>query len=167
VTVRCSKKGYMNSAINLEWMQKVFEPSTRERANGNPRILINDGFETHECLNVLTFCFESNIISCRLRSHTSHKLQPCDVSVFSPLKTAYREQVEHLERRGANAVNREHFVLLHRRAREVALTARDIRSGWSKAGLFPFNPSRVPDGMSAPIEGPFAQPPPPGPLRMQ
>jgi len=32
----CSKKGYMNSEINLEWMQKVFGPSTRERANGRP-----------------------------------------------------------------------------------------------------------------------------------
>ena len=158
----CSKKGYMNSAINLEWMQKVFDPSTRERANGRPRILINDGFETHESLDVLTFCFENNIVLCRLPSHTSHRLQPCDVSVFSPLKTAYREEVEHLERRGANTVNKEHFVLLYRQAREVALTARNIRSGWSKAGLFPFNPSRVLDGMSAPIEGPFAQPAPLG-----
>ena len=133
----------MNSEINLEWMQKVFEPSTRERANGRPRILISDGFETHESLDVLKFCLENNIVPCRLPSHTSHKLQPCDVSVFGPLKTAYREQVEQLERRGANAVNKEHFVLLYRRARDAALTARNIRSGWSKAGLFPFNPSRV------------------------
>jgi hypothetical protein len=42
----------------------------------------------------------------------------------------------------------------------MALTARNIRSGWSKAGLFPFNPSRLLEGMSAPIEGPAAQPPP-------
>jgi hypothetical protein len=153
----CSKKGYMNSEINLEWMQKVFEPSTRERANGRPRILISDGFETHESQDVLKFCLENKIIPCRLPSHTSHKLQPCDVSVFGPLKTAYREQVEHLERRGANAVNKEHFVLLYRRARDAALTARNIRSGWSKAGLFPFNPSRVLEGMSAPPEEPAAQ----------
>jgi len=77
----CSKKGYMNSAINLEWMQKVFDPSTKERANGRPRILINDRFETHESFDVLTFCFENNIVLCRLPSHTSHKSQPCDVSV--------------------------------------------------------------------------------------
>jgi len=153
----CSKKGYMNSEINLEWMQKVFEPSTRARANGRPRILISDGFERQESHDVLKFCLENNIVPCRLLSHTSHKLQPCDVSVFGPLKTAYREQVEHLERRGANAVNKEHFVLLYRRARDAALTARSIRSGWSKAGLFPFNPSRVLEGMSAPTEGPAAQ----------
>lgn len=120
----CSKKGYMNSEINLEWMQKVFEPSTKERANGRPRILISDGFETHESLDVLKFCLENNIIPCRLPSHTSHKLQPCDVSVFGPLKTAYREQVEHLERRGANTVNKEHFVLLYRRARDASVSVQ-------------------------------------------
>lgn len=125
----CSKKGYRNSAINLESMQKVFEPSTRERAGGRPRILINNGFETHESLDVLTFCFKNKIVLRRLPSHTSYKLQPCDISIFSPLKTAYREQLEHLERRGSNAVNKEHLVLLYRKAREVALTARNIRSG--------------------------------------
>lgn len=102
----------------------------RERAKGQPRILISDGFETHESHDVLKFCLENNIIPCRLPSHTSHKLQPCDVSVFGPVKTAYREQVERLERRGPNAVNKEHFVLLYRRARDAALTARNIHSGW-------------------------------------
>ncbi|KAM0714155.1 hypothetical protein Q7P37_009716 [Cladosporium fusiforme] len=159
----CSKKGYMNSAINMEWMRTVFEPLTRERANGKPRILINDGFETHESLEVLTFCFENNIILCRLPSHTSHKLQPCDVSVFGPLKDAYREQVEQLQRRGANTVNKEHFILLYSQAREAAVTTRNIRSGWSKAGLFPFNPSRVLDGMPAPVQDHPAPPPPLGP----
>jgi hypothetical protein len=152
----------MTSAINLEWMQKVFDPSTKERPNSQPQILINDGFRTHESLDVLTFCFENNIIMCRLPSHMSHKLQPCDIGVFSPLKTAYCKQVEHLERFGANIVNKEHFVFLYRRAREAALTACNIRSSWLKAGLFLFHLSRVLDGMSVPIEGPFAEPPPHG-----
>lgn len=142
-------------------MQTVFEPLTRERANGRPRILISDGFDTHESLEVLTFCFEYNIVLCRLPSHTSHKTQPCDAGVFSPMKTAYREEVEHPHRRGANTVNKEHFVILYRQAREVPMTVRNIRSGWSKAGLFPFNPSRVLGEMSAPIERPAAQVPPP------
>jgi hypothetical protein len=64
-------------------------------------------------------------------------------------------------------VNKEHFVLLYRRARDVALTARNIRSSWSKAGIFPFYLSRVLEGMSAPIEGPAAQPPPLCALGMQ
>ena len=138
-----SKTGYTDTEISLYWVQKVFDPATRSRAQGRPRILINDGFATHESLDLMTFCFENNIILCRLPSHTSHKLQPCDVGVFGPLKTAYREQVERLYRGGANTVGKQHFTLLYSRARDVALTPHNIKSGWMKAGLFPFNPDRV------------------------
>ena len=108
-------------------------------------MLISDGFGTHKSLEVMTFCYENNIILCRLPSHTSHKLQPCDVSVFGPLKAAYRERVDHLFRGGANTVGKQHFTLelLYDRARQLALTKRNISSGWSKAGLFPFCPDRV------------------------
>lgn len=130
-------------------------------------VLISDGFDTHESLEVLTFCFEHNIVLCCLPSHMSHKLQPCDVGVFSPLKTAYREQVERPQRRGANSVNKEHFIILCRHAREAALTARNIRAGWSKAGLFPFNPDRVLAGMTAPVADPPAPPTSDETTRMQ
>lgn len=127
----------------MYWMQHVFDPLTKSRANGKPRILISDGFGSHESLEVMTFCFENDILLCRLPSHTSHKLQPCDVAVFAPLKTAYREQVERLYRGGAEVIGKQHFTLLYSHAREAAITARNIRAGWSKAGLFPFNPDRV------------------------
>ena len=51
----CSEKGYNNSTLSLYWVQHVFDPATRERANGSPRILIMDGFGSHESLDVLTF----------------------------------------------------------------------------------------------------------------
>ena len=146
----CTKTGYTDAEVHLYWMQHVFDPSTRERANGRPRMLISDGFGTHESLEVMTYCFDNNIILCRLPSHTSHKLQPCDIGVFGPLKTAYREQVERLFRGGANTIGKQHFTLLYSRAREAALNARNVRSGWSKAGLYPFHPGKVLDGMSRP-----------------
>ena len=148
----CSESGYTNSMINLYWIKNVFEPATRSRANSKPRMLISDGFAAHESIEVMTFCFENNITLCRLPSHTSHKLQPCDVGVFAPLKTAYREQVERLFRGGANMIGKQHFTLLYDRARQFALTCRNIRSGWSKAGLWPFNPERVLATMSRPID---------------
>jgi hypothetical protein len=146
----CTKKGYTNNEINLYWIKNVFEPLTRAMANGKPRILISDGLASHECLKVMTFCYEHNIILCRLPSHTSHKLQPCDVAVFGPLKTAYREQVERLFRGGAGTIGKQHFTLLYSRARSTAMTARNIRSAWSKAGLVPFNPQRVLRTLEAP-----------------
>ncbi|KAF2184521.1 DDE-domain-containing protein, partial [Zopfia rhizophila CBS 207.26] len=101
-------------------------------------------------LEILEYCFENNIILCRLPSHISHKLQPCDIGVFGPLKTAYREQVERLYRGGANTVGKEHFTSLYSPARAKALTPKNIKSGWIKAGLYPFNPDRVPRDMPKP-----------------
>ena len=58
-------------------------------------------------------CFENNIILCRIPSHTSHKLQPCDVGVFGLLKAAYREDIERLYRGGADTVGKQHFTSLY------------------------------------------------------
>jgi hypothetical protein len=128
----------------------VFDPQTREIANGKPRVLISDGFATHETLEVLEFCFANNIVLYRLPSHTSHKLQPCDVSVFGPLKTAYRDQVERLNRGGVDTIGKQHFTYLYQPARDRAITKRNILAGWAAAGLFPFNPARVLRSMPRP-----------------
>jgi hypothetical protein len=66
--------------------------------------LICDGFGTHETLEVLEFCLANNIILCRLPSHTSHKLQPCDVGPLAPLKTAYSDEVDRLNRGGVDTI---------------------------------------------------------------
>ena len=139
----CSESGYTDSKISLEWLKRVFDPQTKAQANGKPRVLICDGFGTHETLEALEFCFENNIILCRLPSHTSHKLQPCDVGVFASLKEAYRDEADRLFRGGANTVGKQHFTSLYSPAREKAFTKRNITAGWAACGLFPFNPDRV------------------------
>ena len=138
-----SLNGYTDKAISLHWIKYVFEPQTRGIARGSPRLLINDGFGTHEFLEILEFCHEHNIILCRLPSHTSHKTQVCDVGVFGPVKAAYRDEVEQTYRGGSGVVDKRHFPLLYKRAREKAMTRRTIVSAWSRAGLFPLNPSKV------------------------
>jgi hypothetical protein len=139
----CSESGYTDSKISFEWLKRVFDPQTKGRANGKPRVLISDGFGTHETLEVLEFCFENNITLCRLPSHTTHKLQPCDVGVFAPLKDAYRDEVDRLFRGGTNIIGKEHFTSVYSLARERAFTKRNITSAWAACGLFPFNPDRV------------------------
>ncbi|KAF2179582.1 DDE-domain-containing protein [Zopfia rhizophila CBS 207.26] len=129
----CVKRttGYTDSVISLYWIQRVFDPLTKSRANNKPR-----------SLEAMKFCYENNILLCRLPSHTSHKLQPCDVGLFGPSKTAYREQVERMYRGGAGTIGKEHFTALYSRARDMAFTARNIRCAWSKTGLYPFNPDK-------------------------
>jgi hypothetical protein len=40
-------------------------------------------------------------------------------------------------------VSKQHNTLLYSRARNLAFTSRNIKSGWSQTGLYPFNPNRV------------------------
>jgi hypothetical protein len=75
-----SENGYNDSKINLEWLKRVFDPQTRERANGQPRVLISDGFGSHETLEILEFCFENHIILCRLPSHPTHLINSSPVT---------------------------------------------------------------------------------------
>lgn len=125
-----SEKGYTNSYLSLQWLKLIFDPQTRKLADPDkPRVLICDGFGTHETLEIQEFCIANDIHLCRLPSHTSHKLQPCDISIFGPLKAAYRDQVDKLERGGVGTVGKEHFTMLYSRARTSALTDRNIRGG--------------------------------------
>jgi hypothetical protein len=150
----CSESGYTDSKISLEWLKCVFDPQTRDQANQKPRILICDGFGSHETLEAMEFCFENNITLCRLPSYTSHKLQPCDVGVFGPLKAAYRDEAERLFRGGANTIGKQHFTSLYSPAREKAFTARNIMAAWAACGLFPFNPDRVLSVTPKPLNAP-------------
>jgi len=86
------------------------------------------GFRSHETLKILKFCYTKNITLYRLPSHISHKLQPCDVGPFAPLKTAYHDQVERLNRGGVDVVGKEHFTYLYP-AGEKALTQGILELG--------------------------------------
>lgn len=102
----------------------MFDLQIKIQANQNSRILICDEFKTHETLEILKFCFEKNIILCRMPSHTFHKLQSCDVAVFSSLKAVYHEQVERMKRGGVNTIGKQHFTYLYSSAGKKHLSRR-------------------------------------------
>ena len=145
-----SDSGYTDTFLSLEWIKRVFDPQTKARAGNNCRLLISDGFGTHESAELQRYCYENHIILARLASHTSHKCQPCDVGPFGPLKTYYREEVERLYRGGADHIGKPHFTLLYDRARRRAFTRRNIMSGWKKTGLNPWNPDIVLNSITRP-----------------
>ena len=63
--------------------------------------------------------------------------------MFAPLRIAYRDDAERLQRRGVNTIGKQHFTPLYSPAREAAFTKRNMLASWSKGGLFPYNPQRV------------------------
>ncbi|KAM4067715.1 DDE superfamily endonuclease [Hirsutella rhossiliensis] len=66
-----------------------------------------------------------------LTSHTSHVLQPLDLSVFSALKHYYRKQVGFLSLlTDSSPVGKQNFLSCYQKAREQALTVSNIKGGW-------------------------------------
>jgi hypothetical protein len=106
-------------------------------------VLICDGFIKHETLEILKYFLANKIILCRLASSKSHKLQPYDISTFTPLKAAYCDQFEQLERRGVINIGEEQFTSLYYPAKRKVFTPKNIQARFTAYGLVPFNRDRV------------------------
>ena len=71
-------------------MKECFEPYIRSQLRGEYRLLIVDGHASHVSIEFITFARKHKIICLCLPPHSTHLLQPLDVSVFGPLKQNYK-----------------------------------------------------------------------------
>ncbi|KAF2785425.1 DDE-domain-containing protein, partial [Melanomma pulvis-pyrius CBS 109.77] len=75
-----------------------------------------------------------------LPAHSSHVLQPLDLTGFSVVKSKYRHQIRKLSALdNAAPVKKKRFITCYDYAREEGLSERVIRAGWQAAGICPFN----------------------------
>ena len=125
-----SAKGWTNNDHRFEWLTKVFDPRTRETAQGRTRLLICDGHDSHISAKFVAHCIENNICLFLLLPHSSHLLQPLDVGVFSLLKTAVSADLDRLIRAGVRRLEKAEWVESYIRAWPNAFTERNIRAGW-------------------------------------
>ncbi|CAH0723209.1 unnamed protein product, partial [Brenthis ino] len=87
-----SDSGWITESIFVDWLQhfKAFaKPSADE-----PILLILDNHESHISLRAHEFCRKNFIHVLTLPPHTSHKMQPLDLTFHGPLKTAYNRECE-------------------------------------------------------------------------
>jgi hypothetical protein len=141
--ISCNSKGWSSNEHGLQWLQECFEPQTRSKANGRKRILLCDGHDSHITAGFILHCLRNNIILIILPPHSSHLLQPLDVAVFGPLKTAISTQLDRFIRTGISRVQKVEWLTGYIKARSIALSSRNILSGWSGAGLIPFAPTSI------------------------
>ena len=93
----------------------------------------------------MNYCDEHIILLGILPPHSTHRLQPLDVTIFSPLATAYSGQVDALiqSSQGFTRVTKRAFWSLFQKSWKTALTASDILSGFSATGIWPINAVKV------------------------
>ncbi|XP_013164897.1 PREDICTED: uncharacterized protein LOC106115849 [Papilio xuthus] len=88
-----SHTGWITESIFVDWLQHFKEyakPSTDD-----PILQILDNHESHISLRTYEFCRKNFIHVLTLPPHTSHRMQPLDLTFHGPLKTAYYRECEY------------------------------------------------------------------------
>ena len=106
-----SENGWTSNNLGLEWLVKVFDPQTRERAGNGRRLLIVDGHGSHIRADFIAYCIDYDIDLLVMPPHCSHLLQPLDVGVAAAGRSGMAGK------RVANAIlnGRKHQKRLHTR----------------------------------------------------
>lgn len=144
-----SNSGWTSDSHCYEWLTTLFEPLTRPADPTTHRLLVMDGHGSHITGNVIAHCMKHAIDLLILPPHTSHMLQPLDVSVFAPLKHALGVETDKASRLDYGRIPRVEWTRMYIRAREKALTSANILSGWKATGLQPLSAITVLDKLKA------------------
>ena len=140
--VAVSDNGWTTDQLGVEWV-KHFDRQTASPTHGVYRILIPDGHSSHATPELDQYCTENNIITLCMPPHTSHLLQPLNVSCFSPLKRVYGHEIQELARQGVYHVDKIDFLTIYTQIRLRVFTEQNIQAGFQATGLIPYSPERV------------------------
>ena len=97
-------------SLGIEWLPKIYESNTALRTIGEYSLLNLDGHATTEFGK---FCMKKNIIPICMPPHSSHLLQPLDVSCFSLLKPFYTQKVGELAQKSINSIKKVDFLYIY------------------------------------------------------
>lgn len=147
-----SLTGWSNSQIVLKWLKEVYLPQTQPQGD-EWRLLILDEHSSHTTGDFMATAWLNKVQLVYLPAHTSHKTQPLDRSVFSALKSYFRQATKALASFTASAaVNKRRFLYCYRDTSKLGMSARNIISGFRNTGIWPLDPSKVLDDPEAVLE---------------
>jgi hypothetical protein len=144
-----SKKGWTNGEIGVEWI-KEFDKATSAKADGQYRLLLVDGHNSHYTRGFLEYARTHKILVVCYPAHTTHVLQGLGVVVFAVLKRCLSDERDRFERETGQAISKMNFLAIYGRAHMRALTPATIISAFRKTGIHPFNRNAVPKEAMAP-----------------
>ena len=137
-----SETGWTKQGLAKLWFTDTFMANIGPE---RPQLLVLDGHDSHNFLELIDLAVENNIHIVEMPAHTSNWLQPCDRSLFKPLKDYYRSSAQELMSQFPGVVTcRANFTGLFAAAWTKAMTPGNISSGFQSCGIYPFNPLAVP-----------------------
>lgn len=133
-----SPSGWMDSTIFVKYLNHFIhhvKPSP-----SNQCLLILDGHVSHKSLAAITLAKENCITMITIPPHTSHRLQPLDVTFFGPLKNRYNRELDKwMLANPGKRVTEYDIAELFASAYEATASLDKAKSGFRKTGIFPYN----------------------------
>lgn len=121
--------------------------STHEK----PVLLIFDNHCSHIDYIIVKFAKDNGIILLTFPPHCSHALQPLDVSVFGPFKSALKKSHNQwLQAHPGKRISIKEVAHLCRIPYMEKITPANISPGFSQTGICPFNRNVIPATRFAP-----------------
>jgi len=140
-----SPNGWTSDELGLSWLESLFNKEIVNKARRDWRLLILDGHGSHLTLKFLGSCRSQRILVAVYPPHSTHRLQPLDVSLFRPLASYYSQSLDEFTRlsQGLASLTKRDFFKNFYGAFDKSFTAANINSGWRKTGIEPFKPEQV------------------------
>lgn len=139
-----SDNGWMTGESFYEYIANIFHPWLVKNNIQFPVALFVDGHSSHLTMALSDFCVENQIELVALFPNSTHIIQPMDVAVFRPLKSAWKTAVHNwrLENNGSR-LKREHFGTILNKALEAINFSSILPNGFRACGLHPFTPDAI------------------------
>ncbi|XP_076388843.1 uncharacterized protein LOC100877113 [Megachile rotundata] len=88
----CSKSGWITSELFLQWLKHFIAYTRLVKSEQKQILFLLDGHSSHtKNIDAIILACEYGIVLLSFPSHTTHRLQPLDLSFFKFLKTYYNE----------------------------------------------------------------------------
>lgn len=117
----------------------------------HPVLMTLDNHSSHLDYQAVSFAKENGIVLLTFPPHCSHALQPLDVSVFGPYKSAFaRRQTTWIHANAGKRISIKEVALLSSGPFVSTFTPANILSGFLATGVFPFNRNVINDARYAP-----------------
>lgn len=126
-------------------METVFDRYTKKKAGRIYRLFLFDGHCSHVNLSFFYYADKNRIIVLVLPPHSTHRLQPLDVGLFSPLSRAYLKEISDYmyKSQGFISMSKRLFYEFFKKAWEASFISQNIEFAWGATGIWPFNPEKT------------------------
>lgn len=139
----CSKSGWFGMFEFEKWFKDLLLPILKRKLGR--KLLIGDNLAAHISPTVIDLCRENDIQFVCLPPNSTDKLQPLDVGIFGPLKTAWRRILTQYKARNPNVtgIQKTDFPSLLDALLKEAKPEKNLPAAFAACGLYPVNPEKA------------------------